>query len=76
MADEQQREVYIRDSEADVQQTSPEGGVPGLRKHYVLRAETGVLTGLYSGEWDSNRVQGETDEQGSYEISSSQEGQS
>jgi len=76
MADEQQREVYIRDGEADVQQAGPEGTVPEVRKHYILSAETGVLTGLYSGEWDSNRVQGETDEQGSYEISSGQEGQS
>ena len=76
MANEPRREVYIRDGEAEVPQTSTEGGVSEVRKHYILRADGGVLSGFYSGERDDNRVQGTPDEQGQNQTSSSQEGQS
>lgn len=76
MADKAQREIYVRDGETLVPQTGTEGGVSGVPVHYILRAETGVLTGLLFGERSSDRVQGEADEQRSNKDDSSQEGQS
>jgi len=75
MVDETRNTVFVRDGEANVREASAQGGVQEVRS-YVLRAETGVYTGLLSGERDTDRVQGPTDEQGSDETNSSQESQS
>lgn len=75
MVDGPRSGIYIRDGETSVPQAGTEGPMSEVR-HYVMRAETGILTGLLFGERDDNRVQGETNEQGSDQTNSGQEGQS
>lgn len=75
MADKPSDWVQLRDHKADVRKASTEGEVQEVR-HYVMRAEPIVYTGLLSGERNSNRVQGQTDEQGQDKVSSSEEGKS
>lgn len=76
MVDESRREVYIRDGEVDVREASPEGSVQEVRRHYVLRAEVGVLAGLLFGERDDNRVQRTSHGERSNEDDRREEGQS
>lgn len=75
MVDTSRSGIYIRDGEADIREANPEGVVQEVR-HYVLRAETGILTGLLLGERDDNRVQGASHGERSDEDDRRKEGQS